>query len=360
MGTAYALIRLAKAKRRSVRADTPWPPISVLKPLKGLEPGLEANLRSSFEQDYPEFELIFCVADSDDPVLPLIGSLLDQYPQVQARLHVGAPTSEVNPKICNLLPGYALARHELILISDSNVRVGPTHLFDVAEKMDDGVGVVTAVVIGTEPEGIGANLEAVFLNTFHARWMQILYGLGHPCVVGKTMLFRRSAMERFGGLRCLGPFLAEDYMAGQIMRRLGLRTELVATPVPQPIGNSSFERFWMRHVRWGRLRRAQLPPSYYAEPFQSLVGSSLVCALAMGISGWPVLPFLAVHFALWASADFLLMFALGARPGPKVVLVWLLREILALPHWLHVGMGDTIDWRGRSMRLCPGGLIEAT
>ncbi len=358
MGTAYALFRLAR-QRHALRAVAHWSPISVLKPLKGLEPGLETNLQSFFQQDYPDFELIFCVADFDDPALAVVSRLLDRYPNVNARLHVGAPNTEVNPKICNLLPGYALARHEWILISDSNVRVGPTHLKDVAEKMADDVGVVTAVILGTDPRGIGAHLEAVFLNTFHARWMQILYGLGHPCVVGKTMFFRRSAMDRFGGLKCLGPFLAEDYMAGQIMRRLGLRTELVASPVPQPIGNSSFERFWMRHVRWGRLRRAQLPPSFYAEPFQSSVGSGACGAIAMAILGWPVLPFLAAHFLLWALADFLLMVSLGARPTPVTFLIWLLREALALPHWVHVGRGRTIDWRGRSMRLCPGGLIEA-
>lgn len=358
MGTAYALRRLAK-QRLSLRAVAQWAPITVLKPLKGLEPGLEANLRSFFSQNYPEFELIFCVADADDPCLPLVARLLDEHPRVRARLHVGSSETEVNPKICNLLPGYALARHELILISDSNVRVGPTHLREVVEKMGEDVGVVTAVIVGTEAVGIGARLEAVFLNTFHARWMQILYALGHPCVVGKTMLFRRSAMDRFGGLKCLGPFLAEDYMAGQIMRRLGLRTELVASPVPQPIGDSTFERFWMRHVRWGRLRRAQLPPSYYAEPFQSLLGSGICGAIAMAILGVPLLPFVAMHILLWGLADFLLMNALGSPPRLATPAVWLLREALALPHWIHVGLGKTIDWRGRSMRLCPGGLIEA-
>lgn len=181
---------------------------------------MQTSLRTFFQLDYPDYEILFCVADADDSAIPVIRKLMAEFTHIPSRLHIGAASAGANPKVNNLIPVYDRALHDRILISDSNVRVPPCYLRRMVSVMANDVGIVTAVVAGMEPSHWGGRLEAVYLNTFVARWMQIAYAIGHPCVMGKTMLFRRSVLDRFGGLKTLSRYVAEDYMAGQAMLRL--------------------------------------------------------------------------------------------------------------------------------------------
>lgn len=330
-----------------------------MKPLKGIETGIEGSLRTFFELDYPEFELIFCVAEPEDPVVRVVGKLVREYPRVCARIHIGAADKGPNPKVNNLIPGYELARHDHILISDSNVRVWPEYLHRVQEAMGSGVGVVTAVVAGRDGLGIGGNLEAVYLNTFVARWMHLAHAVGYPCVIGKTMFFRRSVLERVGGLKSFARYVAEDHMAGQAMRRLGFRVEVMREPVSQHIGNHSFAAFWARHLRWGRIRRSQSLPGFCLEPFQYALGAGLVGSWGFS-QAFSVAPlhFLTVHCLLWALADLSLIRGLMGRLATASVLAWILREVLALPHWLHMAWNNKICWRGHRLEIMEGGLVR--
>lgn len=321
---------------------------------------MEQSLRTFFEQDYPEFEIIFCVADPLDPTIRLVMGLMREYAHVPVRLHVGEAHAGPNPKVNNLIPGYEIARFDLALISDSNVRVWPTYLKALAACLDDQVGVVTAVVAGRDAKGLGGKLEAAYLNTSVARWMWIAHAIKHPCVIGKTMLFRRSTMNRFGGLRGLARYVAEDYTTGQAMNRLGLRTEVVSEPVAQFLGHYSFSTFWSRHLRWGRIRRSQSPPGFFMEPLQYALGAG-----GFGAFGFwwlfevPALAFLAMHFLIWGIADASLMRRLEGKLTLPMIGAWFLRELLALPHWLHMCAGNKISWRGNRLRILHGGLVEA-
>jgi ceramide glucosyltransferase len=334
-------------------------PISILKPVKGVETGLSENLESFFQLDYPSFEILFSVADSDDPALPIIKSLMAKYSKVTSRLLIGDVKIGLNPKVNNIVKSYAQAKHNWVLISDCNVRVRRDYLYCTTEKFTPNVGIVTAAVSGYAPEGLGSWIESLFLNTFYCRWMLISKELGEPVVLGKSMLFRKSDAERFGDLKTLGKYLAEDYMAGQEMCQLGLEIEMMSMPVLQPLHRKTLKAFWARHVRWGRIRKSQAPFIFIVEPFLSLWLSGIMGAIAMNVLfGFEVSWVIGIHLLIWMAADLMLVRACRSEITWKTPAVWLLKELLYLPLWLHIGSGKTVMWRGRKLVLQHGGLLK--
>ena len=341
-------------------AGEPLAPVSILKPLKGSDLGLEENLETFFQIEYaPGFELIFSIADAADSAGPIVRKLMAEYPAVRARLNVGAVEVGPNPKVNNLVNAYREAQHDLVLISDSNVRVEPSYLTKLVSEMRPGVGIVSAAVSGTHPEGIGGILEALYLNTFYIRGNILAKTVGIPCVVGKCMLFRRSVAARFGGLEALGRYLAEDYMAGVAMRKLNLDVVISRRPVVQHVSFQTFKAHWDRHVRWGRIRKVQAPLAFIGEFFTSSLVSGLCGAWAMS-SLFDFYPsgVLALHFAFWSACDFLVLMRIEPNFHPLTPIAWFAREILALPLWIHVASGNTVSWRGSKLKVLPGGTLE--
>jgi ceramide glucosyltransferase len=218
---------------------------------------------------------------------------------------------------------------------------------------------VTAVVAGHEPDTFGGALESVFLNTFYARWMFVAGAFGQDCVVGKSMLFRKSDAERFGGIVQLGRFLAEDFMTGQAMRMLGLKVAIMKAPIRQPLLGYKVQDFWRRHIRWGRIRKAQAPLPVLVEPWVGLIPSGIAGAFAFhGLFGfWPEV-FLCAHVLGWFICDMSVVASLGERTGLRTAIAWLTREIIALPLWIHMMSGNTVNWRGARLRVRAGGLLE--
>lgn len=349
-GTWLVMTRLNRETDRRVPASLEG--ISVLKPLCGWDSGLEANLESFFRQEHPCFELLFSVADAADPAASAVKELQRRYPLVRARLFVGAEVAGPNPKVNNMIRTYAAAVYDQILISDSNVRVLPAYLHEVQAELGAGVGVVTAAVAGVHAHGLGGRLEATYLNTFYARGMHLAFATGNPCVIGKSMLFRRSVAEKFGGLRALAGYLAEDYALGEEMRRLGLEVRLMERAVRQHIGDYSFRTFWRRHIRWGRIRKAHAPVAFLLEPLSMPLLGSALAAAALGSGGA-----FAVNLVAWLGLDLLLLRRLGGGLEARAPLDWLLREALALPLWIAAGIGSTVSWRGHRIRILPGGRI---
>ena len=348
------------AMRRPEQIGAEYGPIhgvSVLKPLCGADPGLEKNLESFFLLRHPCFELLFSAADPADPAVPIVRALQAQYPLVRSRLFLGAEAAGPNPKINNMLRSFEAAAHDLILISDSNVRVNSSYLREVSIELKEDVGVVTAVVAGVEPAGLGGRLEATYLNTFYARGMNLAFATGNPCVIGKSMMFRRSVARKFGGLRALSGFLAEDYAMGEEMRRLGLKVVLMKSAIQQFIGEYSFNTFWQRHIRWGRIRKAHAPLPYLLEPmFMPVVSSVIAGAVFSGAVGF--LPAFSVNLFFCLLSDLLLMRRLAGRFAASAPIDWLLRELLSIPLWIAAGAGNTVNWRGNRITLQLGGRIR--
>jgi ceramide glucosyltransferase len=219
----------------------------------------------------------------------------------------------------------------------------------------------TSVVAGVEATGLGGHLESAFLNTFFARNVTTLAALGHPCVIGKAMMFRKSILERIGGLRELKNHIAEDYAAGRKLHLLGFKVQVSRDPIRQHIGRYSFKDFWSRHIRWGRLRKMQSPAAFGVEPFFSSVLSGALGATAFALK-WHVSPahFLALHFATWAAFDAIMVTRVGEFSGLAFFPVWFVRELTHIPLWIHILMGNTVIWRGQSIRLKREELLQAS
>ena len=353
LGTLVALLRF----HRIIPEKNIFEPITILKPLKGVDSGLAENIESFFQLDYPKFEILFTVADLRDPSISIVRDLQSRYPKVNSRLFIGEEKFGHNPKVNNLAGAYDFASFDLLLISDSNVRARKNYLCELAAEWKPGVGVITAVVAGIEPEGLGGWLESIYLNTFYTRGLNLAFATGNPCVVGKSMLFRKSVAESFGGIRALGSYLAEDYVIGENIRKLGLKIVLMKRPIEQFIGKYSFQEFWKRHIRWGRIRKAHAPLPFLIEPLSMAMVNSLLGAIT--IHHFFSVPFASCFLSqlgLCFLADAILCAELSDLRW-QMPIAWLTRELLALPLWLATGSGSSIDWRGNSFQLHRGGRI---
>lgn len=337
---------LARLARRPGHA----PPVSILKPLKGADPALESNLATFFRLDYPEYELIFAVAEPEDPAAKVVRRLLDAHPAFPARLVVSSRRVGLNPKVNNLALAEAAARHDVILISDSNVAVEPGYLSDLAGHLQDAA-LVTSLIRGSGEGGLGGRLEALQLNTFVmggvAAWATVFR---QPCVVGKSMLLRRSTLRELGGWEFLGRFLAEDQVCGEEVASRGGRIAVSGRPIDNRLGRLSLSDFCARHLRWARIRRQLTPAGYAGELLLNPVGVAL-----LGLAAAPSSASVTTLAGALAAMSLLALSAerrLGIRRGAVETLgLEALRALLVLLAWPLPFLGTRMTWRGNRLRI---------
>lgn len=349
---------LAHLSRSKEKFHPHFEPVTVLKPVKGADPSLKENLQTFFELQYPNYELLISVASSDDPAFPIVKELLEKNPSPHARVLVGEIPLGINPKVNNLARAYDEAQHDWIWISDSNVKVRPNALQQMMSQVDEKTGILTALVAGRDDQSIGATIEAAYLNTFYAKWMMLAARFKRPCVIGKAMIFRKSMARRFGGMQTLSQYLAEDFMAGEASRKLGLKILIANAPAHQVLGsNYSLQDFWSRHVRWGRIRKSQSPLAFFGEIFTQSIPSGFLIFFGTSYSIWA----LALHFSVWLCGDWLVIRRMSeSTPSWRTFFAWLLREGISIPLWGYTLFGSTVQWRGKKLRLLEGGLLEST
>ncbi len=359
-GTGLSLAHYSRKRAVKTLKTHEMPPVSVLKPVKGLESGLRDNLERFFNLDYPQYELLFSVADDKDPACDIVRALMVAYPQVKSQLILGDMDCGPNPKINNLVKGYDAATSDWLLISDSNARVEPDYLKRLVSYIDTDVGMVTSAISGEFSANWPGHLESVILNSFYTRNLVSAYAIGQTIVVGKSMMFRKSIADRFGGLRALANYLAEDYIAGQFIRQQGYRIVLTQETITQFVDRMTLRAYWLRHVRWGRIRKAQAPLVFLIEPWFSAFASSAIGA--WGLSYLSLAPFYGVFFVsllTWWCCDLALMRVCGGSITPHLALAWFVREASAFPLWISIASGSTVEWRGRKFKIRLGGsLIE--
>ena len=332
---------------RKGKAQPDWtPPVTIYKPLKGLDEGLEDNLRSFFRLDYPAFQLLFCVADHDDPAIPLVRRLLEEFPDQDARLIVGCPSFGLNPKVESLAAMEHHRRHDTILISDSNVRVRPSYLRETACYLaDPHVGLVTNLFAGVEEEHSGAALENLQLNGIVAGGVALASTMGITCVVGKSMLMPVRVLEAIGGFASVRNLLAEDQAIGIRVRKAGYSIRLSPHVVENVNRHRSFRWFLNRHSRWFKIRRRLAMSTFIIEPTFNTAVVGLVWALS-GDSGLAWGGLLVLVGLGMARDAFQARRLRGTFPRLRHLLLSPIKDLFLLPVWFDALINRRIQWRG--------------
>lgn len=329
-------------------------PVSILKPLAGLDQHLESNLRTFFEQDYARFELIFAARNADDPAVEVVERLRAEYPSVDSRLILTGEPSYANAKVYSLERMLEEAAYDLVVMSDSDIRVTPDLLrVTAAEFRDRQLGVATCPYRAISGGSFWSRLEATGMNAdflggiLAARMIE-----GMHFAVGPTIVARRRALESIGGLKRMKDYLAEDFVLGKFAAEAGHGVILSSYVVEHHIGSANFRANAAHRLRWARSTRRSRPLGYLGQALTM----PLPWALAMCAANpawWPALP---VALAIRAASAYMVSRrVLDARVNWALLP---LEDVAAFVFWIAGFFGSTIEWRGRKYRLHPDGRFE--
>jgi ceramide glucosyltransferase len=324
--------------------------VSVLKPLHGDEPGLYANLRSFAEQDYPAWQIVLGVNNPDDGALPAARALIRDLPDQDIRVIVDPRARGSNRKVANLENMLEAARHEIIVLADSDMRVERHYLAAVTAPLRDPLtGVVTCLYQGVPNAGLWAQLGAMHINFWFLPGALVgeALGVGDGCF-GATIALRREILDRIGGFERLRDELADDHRIGEEVRALGLAVVLSSYIVEARVTEPTFIALWQHELRWARTERTVAPAGFAASILSHAVAIAVLGAAATGFALTSLI-FLVISCVLrWATArtiaDTLVL------PPAKP---WLLaaRDALSFAVFIASFFGRTVSWRDENFRV---------
>jgi len=331
------------------------PPVTVLKPLCGDEPLLEHALQSCFSQSYPEFQIVFGVHHAADPALKAVERLRQRFPNRDIEVVIDPTIHGINRKLSNLINMLPFAKHDILVISDSDLHV-PHHYLGslVAELATPGTGLVTSLYFGRPPtrEGWARTLGATQINHIFLPGVLVSRALGRQDCLGSTAMMSRSTLERIGGFRPLANVLAEDNVMGQLVRDLGLSIGLAGIVPAAIVPESTLAAVWQHEIRWVRTIRELAPALLCASTLQHPLFWSLIAMLVSGFAAWPV----ALFFFCWAvraacadGIDRALSNRLGLPPFSTPFWLLPVRDVLSVVEIAASFLVNEVTWRGHKM-----------
>lgn len=333
--------------RGFLRDDSTTIRLSILKPMCGLDDGLRDNLRSFVDLPGMSYEVILSVAEPGDPSLGVAQSIMEQFPDAPFRIVIGGSTRTFNPKVERLIAAASVARGEILLVSDSNVRVSEGDVQSTLGHFTDSqVGCVSNLFTGEAAQSFGARLESLHLLTFVVPGCALAASFNTPCVVGKSMALRRETLHRIGGFEAFGEVLAEDQAIGLAVRDAGYRVVVSPVVVRNVVIQRSLRKAAARQIRWNKIRFSFSRPIYASE-------------FLLQPLPWSILTFdpsivLAVLLIRILQAD-LLSRATGTSASLLLVPV---QDLLQFAGQFVPFFSRTVEWRGHYARLGRGTRME--
>jgi ceramide glucosyltransferase len=353
----------AKEFFSAVRSRNPHfqPPITILKPLRGIDRDAYENFASFCRQRYPKYQLIFGADSPDEPAIGVARQIARDFPNVDIRVVIGGAPTARNPKVGNLTAMVSQAKYPTILISDSDIRVGPGHLETIIAPMaDPRVGVVTCLY-RSEATGFAGTMDALGLSTdFQPSVLVARKVEGISFAMGSAILIRRSVLEEVGGFPAVADYLADDYLLGNLPARAGYQVELSPYVVDHRLDTASLRQFIQHQIRWNRGIRAARPWGYAGLVLTQGVPASLLLLLVTGGSsiGWGLAGLtLAARLGM---AWFIAVRCLKDRAARSALWLVPVRDVLSFAMWVSAFFGATVVWRGNRFRIGEGGRLLAT
>ncbi len=361
-GSVFSLLCLWAARRFFLRPFSTQvnftPPVTILKPIYGLDKGLEENLRSFCVQDYPDLQVVISVQRTDDPALPIIHKLAAEFPD---RVTVVIKPSEpvVNGKVQNLVNGLTAAKHDILIISDSDVRAKPTYVRDIVTPLHDpSVGYVCSLYRSCKADSWFEKLELLSMNAdfipsvvFSEEAKAALF------CTGATLAFRRQDMDAVGGMADLGDYLVEDYELGR--RLVSLRRRYVVIPhvVDLLADYGTFRQWWNHQVYWDQNTWAANPTGFALTILTRAVPFALLFWIVGGFQILGLLVFLAALTLRLATARIFARDYLEDREGLAALWLLPLRDFIAFGSWYVALTRRSFVWRGHRFGLTRDGRI---
>jgi ceramide glucosyltransferase len=353
MASLAVRMRLGLVSAASAQAPEASPAVTILKPLCGAEHALYECLRSFCDQDYASFQIVFGVSDGDDPAVEVVRRLQREFPRVDIGLAVDRRQHGSSRKVSNLINMMPLARHEYLVISDSDVRVGRDYLARVVRPLlDSEVGIVTCTYRGNPGRGLWSLLGSLFINEWFIPSVRVAAMSGSRAFAfGVSIAIRRQILARIGGFTQIANQLADDYRLGQLTRHMGLRTVLSEVVVDTSVDEPSFGELVRHELRWLRTIRAVRPVGYTLSFITFGVPVALLgCLIAGGAS--PALAFLVITML----ARVVLHFRVRKPDAALAHLLALpLRDGLSLSLWAWGFVTRSVHWRDGRFRVTRDG-----
>ena len=355
----YAIYAAIQWVKQPQKIDPDFhPPLTILKPVCGLDWETYENLSSFCQQDYPEYEILFAVQDQHDQCLDVIQKIKLDFPTVKINLVRSDRKIGTNLKVCNLANAVEKANSSILIIADSDIRVNSDYLNQVIQPLKEvEVGVVTCLY-RSRTEGILADFETLEISTqFHPRVLTARQLEGVKFALGSTIVIRREVLDQIGGFAAIANDLADDFQLGNLPTQLGYKVILSHYIVEHLLANVSFSEFISRQVRWAKCIRSTRFWGYFGLIFTQGTVTSLLCLMVTFGS-----PLSWIIFGITWGFRLLMAWVVGVKilqdPVAKKYL-WLvpLRDIVSFAIWCYGFFGQTIEWRGHQFKLVRGQLI---
>ena len=354
VGTAIAAVSFA---RRPLPVAPEQPPVSLLKPLHGAEPGLYENLHSFVEQDYPTRQIVLGANDAEDGAVPVAEDLIRDLPGADITLVLGTPVRGSNLKVANLENMFPTARYDVLVISDSDMRVDRRYLEAVTAPLrDPSIGLVTCLYQGVSTGGMWSELGALHINFgfLPSALVAAALGIERGCF-GATIALRRQTLERIGGFVPLRDELADDQRIGQAVRALGLTVALSRYLVKTRVSEPSFAELWRHELRWARTVRTITPSGFAGSVLTHAVAIAVLGVAATGFALTACI-FLVISVLLrWAT-----VWVIAGALGLTIAKIWLfpVRDALSFAVFVASFFGRRVFWRDQLFQVEPSGRMS--